>query len=124
VRSPPSNDWLVKEANAISPPDVTPEYRVVTIRVPFGPWSSEIVTRVALINTEDGLVLLYQAPMGQHGTDQWRIIPADDGDGLVLVEKSIMSGFALLMPFAAGTKKQSHTEIGEAFIKKLAQCNE
>lgn len=119
--SPPSTDWLVTEATAVSPPDAKPEYRVVTVRVPFGPLSNDIVTATALVDTEDGLILVYQAPMGLYGKDQWKIVPADDGDGLVLVEESSMTGFALLMPFVISTKKQSHTEIGEKFAERLAE---
>ena len=116
-------DWLMTEATSLSPAGVKPDYRSVTARIPFGPFgSSDVVTTSAFIDTDDGLIVVFQAPMGLYGKDQWSIVDEGDGEGsLVMAEESQMTGFAPLMPFVASTKKQSHTEVGVAFVTKLEE---
>jgi hypothetical protein len=122
VESPPPTEWLVTEANSVSPPGVKPEYRAVTARVPFGPFGSrDVTTTSAFIDTEDGLIIVFQAPMGLHGRNQWRIVPSEDGKRFALLEEAKLTGFAPLMPFIVMTEKKSHTELGTAFARKLEE---
>jgi hypothetical protein len=120
--SPPLTSWLVTEATVVSPAGVEPEYRSVTAAVPFGPFSSKNVTTTsAFIDTDDGLIIVFQAPMGLHGRNQWRVVPAGDEKGLVLREEARLTGVALLMPFVLTTEKKSHTELGARFSRKLEE---
>ncbi|TVY82923.1 hypothetical protein LSUE1_G002267 [Lachnellula suecica] len=126
LSTPPEAPWLVGEAQKISEslpgPDKLPiEYRSVTIGVPMGPFTSEVITLSAWIDTEDGMILVFQSQMGLSGRDQWRVVKAAEGDGLVLREESSMTGFALMMSFVAGAKKESHNEVGRSFVKKLEE---
>jgi hypothetical protein len=122
VDSPPSTDWLVTEAIVVSPPGVNPQYRAVTARVPFGPFGSRDVTTIsAFVDTEDGLIIVFQAPMGLHGKNEWKIVTADEGEGFVLLEEAKLTGYAPLMPFIAMTETQSHTELGVKFALKLGE---
>jgi hypothetical protein len=75
------------------------------------------VTTGAFIDTEDGLILVFEAAMGIHGRNTYQIL--EKGEGLVLREEARMTGFSLMMGFVMGTKKKSHDELAEAFIKKL-----
>lgn len=120
VESPAPTDWLVTEATSVSPPGAKPEYRAVTARVSLGPFGRrDVTTTSAFVDTEDGLIIVFQAPMGLHGKNQWKIIPAEEGEGFVLVENATLTGFAPLMPFIIGTEKQSHAELGANFAQKL-----
>jgi len=101
---------------------VEPQYRSVTAAVPIGPFgSNNVTTTSAFIDTDDGLIIVFQAPMGLYGKNQWRIVPAEDGNGLVLREEARLTGLALLMPFILMTERKSHTELGARFSQKLGE---
>jgi hypothetical protein len=120
VESTQAAESLVTAASTVAPAGVQPEYRAVTVRIPFGPFGSKDVTTIsAFVDTEDGLIIVFEAPMGLYGKDQWRIIPSEDAGGFTLVEESELTGLALMMPFIVMTKKSSHTEVGASFAKKL-----
>jgi hypothetical protein len=121
--SPPPTSWLVTEAAVVSPAGVEPEYRCVTATVPIGPFgSNNITTTSAFIDTDDGLIIVFQAPLGLHGRNQWRVVPTEDKQGLVLREEARLTGVALLMPFVLMTERKSHTEQGARFSRKLGDC--
>jgi hypothetical protein len=97
-----------------------PEYRAVTAAVPIGPFgTSNVTTRSAYLKIDDGMITVFQAPMGLHGQNSWRIIEADDGQGLVLLEEATLTGPVLLMPFIMVTEKKSHAELGARFAMEL-----
>jgi hypothetical protein len=120
LESPP--EALVNDATAAAPAGVKPVYCEVTIKVPMGPFSQTSTTPSAFIDTEDGLIIVYQAPMGIcSGVDRFILISMEGGDGLTLLEESVITAFAPMMSFIAGTKKGSHTEVGASFGKKLLE---
>ena len=124
VASPPAMEWLVTESNSVSPSGVQPEYRAITVRIPFGPFGSKNVTTIsAFIDIEDGLINVFQAPLGLYGRNQWRIVPSEDGGGLALLEEATLTGLAPLMPFIMMTKKTSHAELGAVVVKKLQEMH-
>ena len=99
-----------------------PVFRSITVRVPFGPFgSSDVTATSAYINVDGGLIIVFLAPMGLYGKNEWTVVPAEDGNGFVLVEVVTMTGFAPLMPFIQSTEKQSHTELGLKLAQKLAE---
>jgi hypothetical protein len=101
---------------------VEPEFRSITVRVPFGPFgSSDVTTTSAYVDVEGGSIIVFQAPIGLYGKNEWTVVPAVDGQGFVLVEEVTMTGFAPLMPFIVSTEKQSHTELGLKLAQKLAE---
>jgi len=108
IASPPPTAWIVTEAGAVSS-GAAIEYRSITISLPFGPFgSSSITTTSASIDTDDGLIIVFHAPMGLHGRNQYRVIATEDGQGLVLHEEAKLTGISLLMPFVLGKEKESH----------------
>lgn len=109
------------EARSACPAGIEPEYRCVTVRVPFGLFTSTITTTAALVDTDDGLVMVFQSPMGIHGVDRFTIESTDDGEGLQLVEESTIMGSVLLIPFTIATQKSAHAEAGRKFAEKLAE---
>ena len=121
ISSPPSpSSWLVTEAAVISPAGIEPDYRRITTTVPIGPFgSNNITTTSAFIDTDDGLIIVFRAPLGLHGINQWRVVPAEDRQGLVLREEARLTGLALLMPFILMTERKSHAEQGVRFSRKL-----
>jgi hypothetical protein len=61
IESRPSTDWIVTAAKALSPPHAKPEFRNVTIRVPFGPFGSNDSTTIcSYTDTEDGSIIVFQ----------------------------------------------------------------
>jgi hypothetical protein len=112
----------VTEATAVCPAGVEPEYRSVTIAVPMGPFGSSSVTITsAFVDTDDGIIIVFQAPMGLHGRNQWRVVPDVDGVRVIVREEARLTGFALLMPFILMTEKRTHTEILAKFSRKLEE---
>ncbi|KAE8444721.1 hypothetical protein EG329_014281 [Mollisiaceae sp. DMI_Dod_QoI] len=108
IASPPPTEWIVTEAVAVSS-GAAIDYRSITISVPFGPLgSSSITTTSASIDTDDGLIVVFHAPLGLHGRNQYRVIATEDGQGLVLREEAKLTGISLLMPFVLGKEKESH----------------
>jgi hypothetical protein len=93
----------------------------------MGPFSSSITTTSALIDTEDGLTVVFQAPMGLYGVNIWKVLKTSAHgpeagewkDGLVLREENELTGPRILMPFVLSTKQSSHEECGLAFVKRL-----
>ena len=59
--------------------------------------------------------------MGLYGKNQWRVVPGEDGKGLVLKEEATLTGVIFLMPFVLMTKKKSHSELAASFVKKLEE---
>lgn len=57
--------------------------------------------------------------MGLYGQNKWRIVTADEGQGLVLLEEATLTGFMVLMPFVVMTERKSHVELGVRFAREL-----
>lgn len=93
----------------------------MAVAVPMGPFSSTVVTTSALVDTEDGLVVVFQAPLGLHGVNRFSIV--SEGEGLVLREEARLIGFRLMMPFVVRTELESHGEAGRAFGRRLVEMN-
>ncbi|CZR58080.1 uncharacterized protein PAC_07970 [Phialocephala subalpina] len=112
IPPPPSTSYLVTESTSLSSSsNGTPvEYRQVTISVPMGPFSSTVISRSATIDTEDGVIVFFQAPMGMYGKNQFRVVKDGQGKGLVLREEAKLTGYSVLMPFVLGTEEKNHGE--------------
>lgn len=96
------------------------EYRQVTISVPFGPFgSSSITSRTADINADDGVIIVFEAPMGLYGRNRYRVVDAEDGKGLVLREEAKLTGLSILMPFVLSTEKESHAKHRQSVADEL-----
>jgi hypothetical protein len=122
IPPPPSDEWVVKEATSACPDGVTFQYRAVTIQVPMGPfWSQKIVSQSAAMDTEDGVLVAFQAPMGIHGRNHYRIVDALDGSGLVLREEAVLTGPRLLMPFTMGQEKEQHAKHRVSVAEELGR---
>jgi hypothetical protein len=120
IETPPSTDWLVTATTAAAPPGATPEYRAVTAAVPFGPFGkSNVTTRSGYVKTDDGIITVFQAPMGLYGQNRWRVVEAGEGQGLELLEEATLTGPMVLMPFIMMTEKKSHAELGAKFAREL-----
>lgn len=65
------------------------------------------------------MVLVFEAGMGIYGRNTYQIL--EEGEGFVLREEARMTGLSLMMGFVMGTKKRSHGELAEAFIRKLEE---
>lgn len=111
IDTPGSNEWVVIEATSVCPDGVPIEYRSVTISVPFGPFGSKLITSTsAYMDTENGVLVAFQAPMGLHGRNQYRIVENENGDGLLLREEAALTGVSIMMPFVMGQERESHTK--------------
>jgi hypothetical protein len=73
------------------------------------------------VKTDDGIITIFQAPMGLHGRNSWRIVESEDGRGLVLLEEATLTGPMVLMPFIMMTEKKSHAELGARFARELKE---
>ena len=73
------------------------------------------------MNTDDGIIAVFQAPMGIHGRNQYRVVDAFDGTGLVLREEAILTGPRLLMPFTMGQEREQHTKHRVSVAEELAR---
>jgi hypothetical protein len=71
------------------------------------------------VKTDDGIITVFQAPMGLHGENRWRVVEADGGQGLELLEEGRLTGPVVLMPFIMMTEKKSHAELGAKFARRL-----
>jgi hypothetical protein len=117
---PDPTGWLATETISNSPAGVTPEYRTVVESLPLWPVGSRnIVILSGFCDTEDGLVTVFQAPLGLRGKNHYRVVSVKDGQGLLLIEESELTGLALFMPFVMKTFKASHEELMDRFIRKL-----
>lgn len=93
----------------------------------MGPFSSSVTTTSAFIDTEDGVTIVFQAPIGLYGVNVWKVVKTSAHgptageweDGLVLKEENELTGPRILMPFVLSTKQSSHEECGLAFARKL-----
>ncbi|TVY34710.1 hypothetical protein LSUB1_G007081, partial [Lachnellula subtilissima] len=99
----PATSWLVAEAQSLAQANgnASVEYREVSVAVPMGPFTSTVVTTSAFVDTEDGLLIVFQAPLGLHGVNRFRVVREGEGEGggLVLSEEARLIGFRLMMPF-------------------------
>jgi len=86
---------------------------------PFG--SKSVTTTTALIDSDDGLMVVFEAPMGLYGRNEWRVVDSPDGKGLLLREENVLTGVTILMPFVLMTKKESHRELAARFVDKLRE---
>ncbi|TVY46780.1 hypothetical protein LOCC1_G002120 [Lachnellula occidentalis] len=121
----PSTSWLVTEAQSLAQANnnASVEYRSVAVAVPMGPFTSTVVTTSAFVDTDDGLIIVFQAPLGLHGVNRFRVVSEGEGGGLVLSEEARLVGFRLMMPFVVKTELESHGEAGRAFGRKLVEMN-
>jgi hypothetical protein len=44
------------------------------------------------VKIDDRIIAAFQAPMGLHGQNSWRIVEADDRQGLILLEEATLIG--------------------------------
>ncbi|KAF8863866.1 hypothetical protein BDZ45DRAFT_797760 [Acephala macrosclerotiorum] len=111
IETPSATSYLVTESTALYSPSTPVEYRQVTISIPMGPFSSTVVSRSAAIDTEDGVIVFFEAPMGLYGKNQYRVVKKDgEGGGLVLREEAKLTGYSILMGFVLGQEGKSHGE--------------
>jgi hypothetical protein len=73
------------------------------------------------VKIDNGILTVFQAPMGLHGQNRWRIVEADDGQGLVLLEEATLIGPMVLMPFIMMTEKKSHEKLGAMFAGEFEE---
>ncbi|TVY14037.1 hypothetical protein LARI1_G007664 [Lachnellula arida] len=125
-----STSWLVTEAQAhAAAHNAGVEYRSVAVAVPIGLFSSTVVTTTAFVDAEDGLVVVFQAPLGLCGVNRFSIVREGEGGenggegALVLREEARLSGCRLMMPFVVRTELESHGEAGRAFGRKLVEMD-
>ncbi len=118
---PPADSFVTTKALSFCSPGTRPDYRSVTIAVPMGPWTSEIVSQSAFVDTEDGMYVIFQAPMGSSGWSRWSVVKNEEEgkEGLVLREEATLSGYRFLMPFAVGQHKEAHKKYQLDFAKLL-----
>ncbi|KAH9213819.1 hypothetical protein DL95DRAFT_158429 [Leptodontidium sp. 2 PMI_412] len=85
--------------------------------------TSTIVTHSAFVNTDDGMIVTFQAPMSLNGWSRWSVVTMESenggNEGLLLREQSTLTGLRFLMPFVVGTEKKSHKEFQLNFAKRL-----
>lgn len=91
----------------------------MTVGVPIGPFTNNIVTTSGFIDIDDGTIIVFHAPMGLYGQNTFHVV--DTGEGNVLREEARLTGFRLMMPFVMKTEKKSHGEAGQAFARKLGE---
>ncbi|KAL2062334.1 hypothetical protein VTL71DRAFT_6600 [Oculimacula yallundae] len=129
IPAPSKESFLATKALSFCSPDKVPEYRSVTIDVPLGVFgaSTTIVTHSAFVDTDDGMYVVFQAPMSLNGWSKWSVVEAEgEGEGaggarkgLRIREESNLTGLRFLMPFVVGTEKESHKEFQRNFAKRL-----
>ncbi|KAH7312015.1 hypothetical protein BKA65DRAFT_518009 [Rhexocercosporidium sp. MPI-PUGE-AT-0058] len=126
IPAPPKDSFLATKALSFCPSGTEPYYRSVTIAVPMGIFgTSTIVTNSAFVNTEDGMIVAFQAPMSLSGWSRWSVVKIErEGEGngkegLLLREHSTLTGLRFLMPFVVGTEKKSHKEFQLNFARSL-----
>ncbi|KAL5325058.1 hypothetical protein ACEPPN_006180 [Leptodophora sp. 'Broadleaf-Isolate-01'] len=124
IPAPPKDSFLVTKALSFCPEGTEPHYRSVTIKVPMGIFgTSTIVTHSAFVNTDDGMIVTFQAPMSLNGWSRWSVVTMESenggNEGLLLREQSTLTGLRFLMPFVVGTEKKSHKEFQLNFAKRL-----
>jgi hypothetical protein len=78
-----------------------------------------ITSRLCMQNREDGLHSIAHAPMGVHGTTTWLVKVTEDGKGLLLEERGIITGNRMLMGFIKPTLQQSHETLVRRFVAAL-----
>lgn len=83
--------------------------------------TSTIVIHSAFVNTEDGMIVTFQAPMSLNGWSRWSVVRTENEGkaGLLLREQATLTGLRFLMPFVVGTEKESHKEFQLNFAKRL-----
>lgn len=94
----------------------------MTIKVPMGIFgASTIVTHSAFVDTEEGMIIVFQAPMSLNGWSRWSVVETENEGkvGLLLREQATLTGLRFLMPFVVGTEKKSHKEFQLNFAKCL-----
>jgi hypothetical protein len=69
-----------------------------------------VTTTLAFINTDDGLIVIFQARRGYHGIYQWRVYSRKDALGWQVQEEATFTGFALLMPCILREEKNTRSE--------------
>lgn len=80
-----------------------------------------MVMTSAFVDLEDGLVVVFEAPMGLTGWNDWSVSEGGKGEGLVLKEVATLTGFRLMMPFVVATEKEGHGKIHGKFVKALEE---
>jgi hypothetical protein len=132
ISAPPPDSPLAIVTAACIPAGGQAEYRAVTASVPLGAFgNSNVVTKSAFFNLEDGLAIVFQAPMGLHGKNVWRVMEAETESeagtgkrGLVLVEEATLIGLTPLMPFIMLSDGKSHAEQAANFARKLESSSD
>lgn len=67
---------------------------------------------------ENGVVIVFQAPMGLHGNNVWRV-EGEEG-GLELVEEAELTGLGVLMWFVMRTERKTHGEQARRVVEWLS----
>jgi hypothetical protein len=130
ITPPPASSYIVTTALSLCPANTVPSYRSVTAAIPFGPFSNNVTSTSAFIDTGDGVTIVFQAPMGVCGFNLWKVIKVTDSAGgggkeeLILREEAEVTGPTLMMPFVMATEKSSHRELSIAFAKKLGESSD
>ncbi|KAK0105339.1 hypothetical protein ONS96_004734 [Cadophora gregata f. sp. sojae] len=122
ISTPPKDSFLATKALSFCPEGTEPEYRSVTIEVPMAfLGANTFITHSAFVNTEDGMIVVFQAPMSLNGWSRWSVVKTEnEGDaGLLLREQATLTGLRFLMPFVVGTEKKSHKDFQLNFAKRL-----
>lgn len=120
--TPPAASFVVTKALSFrSAGTAEPEYRSVTVAVPMGPWTSEVISQTAFVDTEDGMYVIFQAPLGLTGWSRWRVAKGEvEGKGVLLLrEEATLTGYRFLMPFIVRLQKKEHKEFQVKFARSM-----
>lgn len=108
--------------NANFPANSEPQYRNVTILVPILPWGlydQTVVSQSCAIDTEEGILVAFQTPMGIRGVNRYSVVEAGGGGGLCLREEARLTGPRVLMGFTMGTERVNHQKHREAVVEEM-----
>jgi hypothetical protein len=89
-----------------------------------------VMSRSAFVDTKDGVTIVFQAPMGLHGHNRWRVVveeveettaQQESGAELVLIEEAHLRGPIFLMPFTVMTEQSAHGEQRKRYLETVKE---
>jgi hypothetical protein len=83
-----------------------------------------VTSQSAFVDTEDGVIIVFQAPLGLHGHNRWRIVNDDQSGRLMVIEEANLQGPLLLMAFTVTTEQKAHGEQRRRYVEKAKELME